>query len=57
MNVQQAIATIKTKGLQDNCKKLVRAEKECKKKLKEALLNHDLAEGKVRDDSTLAKAV
>jgi chemotaxis regulatin CheY-phosphate phosphatase CheZ len=38
-------------------KKFVRAKKECMEKLEEAVLNNDLVEGEVRDDSPLAKAV
>jgi hypothetical protein len=57
MHVQQAIAAIKAKGLQENYEKLVQAKKECMEKLEEAVLNHDLAEGEVRNDSPLAKAV
>jgi hypothetical protein len=33
MHVQQAIAAIKAKSLQDNCKKLVRAKKEHTEKM------------------------
>ncbi len=36
-HIQQAIAAIKAKGLQENYKKLVRAKKECNKKLEEAI--------------------
>ena len=57
MHIQQAIAAIKAKGLQENYKKLVRAKKEGMEKLEEAVLNRDLADGDVRDDSPLAKAV
>jgi len=57
MHVQQAIAAIKAKGLQENYEKHVWVEKECMEKLQEAVLNRDLAEGEVRDDSPLAKAV
>jgi len=57
IHIQQAIIAIKAKGLQENYKKLARAKKECMEKLKEAVLNHDLADGDVRDDSPLAKAV
>ena len=57
MHVQQAIAAIKVKGLQENYKKLVWAKKEHNKKLKEVVLNCDVAEGEVRDDCTLAKAI
>ena len=45
MHVQQAIAAIKAKGLQENYKKLVRAEKECMEKLEEVVLDRDLIEG------------
>jgi hypothetical protein len=57
MHVQQAIAAIKAKGLQENYEKLVRAKEECMEKLEEAVLNCDLTEGEVRGDSPLAKAV
>ena len=57
MHVQQAIAAIKANGLQENYEKLVRAKKECTEKLKGAVINCDLAEGEVRDNSALAKAV
>ena len=57
MNIQQAITAIKAKGLQDNYKKLVWAEKECTEKLEEVVLNRDLIEGEVRDDVPIAKAV
>jgi hypothetical protein len=57
MHVQQAIAAIKAKGLQENYKKLVRAKKECTEKLEEAVLNRDLEEGEVRDNSPVAKAM
>ena len=57
MHVQQAIAAIKAEGLQENYENLVWAEKECMEKLKEAVLNHDLIDGEVRDDSPVAKAV
>ena len=56
MHVQQAIEAIKAKGLQDNYEKPFWAKKECMEKLKEAVLNHDLVEGEVRDDSPVAKA-
>ena len=42
MHVQQAIAAIKAKGLQEAYKRLVRAEKECNEKFKEAVWTHDL---------------
>ena len=51
------IAAIKAKGLQENYKKLVWAEKECMEKLEEVALNRDLIEGEMRDDSPVAKAV
>ncbi len=35
MHVQQAIAAIKAKGLQEAYERLVRAEKECNEKLEE----------------------
>jgi hypothetical protein len=57
MHVQQAIAVIKAKGLQENYEKLVWAEKECMEKLEEAVLSCDLKEGEVRDDSPVAKTV
>jgi hypothetical protein len=57
MHFQQAITAIKAKVLQDNYEKLVQAEKECMEKLKEVVLNCDLMEGEVRDDSPVAKAV
>jgi hypothetical protein len=57
MHVQQAITAMKVKGLQENYMKLVRAEKECMEKLEDAVLNCDLVEGEVRDDSPVAKAV
>jgi hypothetical protein len=54
MHAQQAIVAIKAKSLQENYKKLVWAEKECMEKLKEVVLNCDLVEGKVRDNSPMA---
>ena len=57
MHIQKAIAAINAKGLQDNYVKLVRAKKECMEKLKEVVLNRDLMEGEVRDDSPVAKVV
>jgi hypothetical protein len=57
MHAQQAIAAINAKGLQENYKKLVWAENECMEKLEEAVLNCDLIEGEVRDDSPVANAV
>ena len=56
MHTQQALTAIKVKVLHDNYKKLVQAKKECTEKLKEVVLNCDLAEGEVKDDSPLAKA-
>ena len=44
MHVQQAIAVIKAKGLQEAYERLVQAEKKCNKKLKEAELNCDITE-------------
>ena len=57
MHIQHAITAIKVKGLQENYEKLVRAEKECMEKLEEAVLNQDLADRDVRDDSPIAMAV
>ena len=57
MHVQQSIAAIKAKGLQNNYEKLVCAKKEYTEKLKEAVLNSDFTEGEVMDNSPLAKAV
>ena len=57
MQIQQVIADIKAKGLKENYEKLVWAKKECMDKLEEAALNPQLAEGEVRDDSPIAKAV
>ena len=57
MHIQQAIAAIKAKGLQEAYERLVRAKKECNKKLEEAELNRDLTEIKDRDDSALSKAI
>jgi hypothetical protein len=57
MHIQQAILAIEAKGLQKNYEKLVRAKKECMEKLEEVVLNRDLIEGEVRDDSPVAKAV
>ena len=57
MHVQQVIVAIKAEGLQENYEKLVRDKKECMEKPEEAVLNHDLVEGEVRDDSPVAKAV
>ena len=42
MHVQQAIAAIKAKGLQEAYERLVWAEMECNEKLEEAELNHDI---------------
>ncbi len=50
-------AAIKAKGLQEACKRLVQAEKECNKKLEEAVLNRDLTEIEGRDNSVLSKAI
>eukprot|EP00804_Cyclotella_cryptica_P015098 CCRYP_000665-RA/>CCRYP_000665-RA protein AED:0.26 eAED:0.72 QI:0/0/0/1/1/1/3/0/330 len=47
--------SIKAKGLQEAFERLVRAEKECTEKLEEAVLSHNLTEGKVRD--ALSKAI
>ena len=44
MHVQQAIAAIKAKGLQEAYERLVRAEKECYEKLDEAVLNRGKGE-------------
>ena len=52
-----SIAAIKSKGLKETYEKLVRAKKECTKKLEEVVLNHDLTEGKVKDGSALSKDV
>ena len=57
MHVQQAIAAIKAKALQEAYERLVRAKKECNKKLEEAVLNRDLTEIEGRDDSVLSKAI
>ncbi len=57
LHVQQAITSIKAKGLQVSYEKLVRAKKECTKKLEEAVLNHDFADGEVKNDSALSKGV
>ena len=57
MQVQQAILDIQSKGLQETYEKLVWAKKECTEILEEVVLNHDLMEGKVKDDSALSKAV
>ena len=57
VHVQQAIAAIKAKGLQEAYERLVWAEKECNKKLEEAVLNCDLVEGEAKDNSALSKAV
>ena len=57
MHVQQAIAAIKAKGLQEAYERLVWAEKECNEKLEEMELNRDITEVKGRDDSALSKAI
>jgi hypothetical protein len=57
MHVQQAIAVIKAKGLQEAYEKLVWAKKECNEKLEEAVLNRDLTEVKGKSDSVLSKAI
>ena len=57
MHVQQAIAAVEAKGLQEAYERLVRAKKECTEKLEEAVLNCDLTEGKSKDDSALSKAI
>jgi hypothetical protein len=57
IHVQQALTAIKAKGLQENYKKLAQAKKECAENLEEAVLNRDLAEGEVKDDSALTPAV
>jgi hypothetical protein len=44
-------------GLQENYEELVQAKKECMEKLQEVVLNRDLADREVRDDSPVAKAV
>ena len=56
MHVQQAIAAIKAKGLQEAYERLVRAEKECNEKLEEVELNRDITEVEERDNSALSKA-
>ncbi len=57
MHVQQAIAAIKAKGLQEAYERLVWVKKECNEKLEEAVLNRDLTEVKGRDNSVLSKAI
>ena len=57
VHVQQAIAAIKAKGLQEAYERLVRAEKECNEKVEEAELNHDITEVEGRDNSALSKAI
>jgi uncharacterized protein YukE len=57
MHVQQAIAAIKAKGLQEAYERLVRTEKECKEKVEEAELNREITEVEERDDSALSKAI
>ncbi len=57
MHVQQAIAAIKAKGLQEAYERLVWAKKECNKKVEEAELNRDITEVEGRDNSALSKAI
>ena len=57
MHVQPVIEAIKVKGQQENYEKLVRAKTECVEELKEVVLNCDLIEGEVREDSPVAKVV
>ncbi len=57
MHVQQAIAAIKAKGLQEAYERLVWAEKECNEKLEKAILNRVLTEIEGRDNSVLSKAI
>ncbi len=57
MYVQQAIAAIKVKGLQEAYKKLIWAKRKCNKKFEEVVLTRDLTESKGRDDSVLSKAI
>ena len=57
MHVQQAIADIKMKGLQEIYKKLVWAKKEYMENLDDKVLNCDLAEGEVKDSSPLVKSI
>ena len=57
MHVQQAIAAVKAKGLQEAYERLVWAKKECNKKLEEAELNRDITEVEGRDNSALSKAI
>ena len=57
MHVQQAIAAIKAKGLQEAYERLVQAKKECNEKLEEVELNRDITEVEGRDDSALSKAI
>jgi uncharacterized membrane protein len=57
MHVQQSIAVIKAKGLQEDYKKVVQTKKECMEELKKAVPNPNLIEREVMDDSNLSKAV
>ena len=57
MHVQQAIAAIKAKGLEEAYERLVRAEKECNEKVEEAELNRDITEVEGRDNLALSNAV
>ena len=57
VHVQQAVAAIKAKGLQEAYKMLVRAKKECNEKYKERVVNRDLTEVEGRDNSVLSKAI
>eukprot|EP00804_Cyclotella_cryptica_P013425 CCRYP_005163-RA/>CCRYP_005163-RA protein AED:0.25 eAED:0.61 QI:0/0/0/1/1/1/2/0/411 len=57
VHVQQVIAAIKAKDLEEAYERLIWAEKECTEKQEEAVLSRDLTEGKVRDDSALSKAI
>ncbi len=57
MHIQQAIAAIKAKGLQEVYERLFRAKNECNEKLEEAVLNCDLNEIEGRDESVLSKAI
>ncbi len=57
MHVQQAIAVINAKGLQEAYERLIRAKKECNEKVEEAELNRDITEVKGRDNSSLSKAI
>ena len=51
MHVQQAIAAIKAKGLQEAYERLVRAEKECNEKVEEAELNR-MTSQKSKEETT-----